>query len=154
MNPRRKQRLTIAISALVLIGGAIGLMLYALNENIDLFYTPSEIVEGKNGQKPYVGQRLRIGGLVVPGSVSRDQESLAVIFRLIDTGPEVEVRFNGILPDLFREGQGIVATGTLTSANTIKADEVLAKHDEEYMPPELAEKLKGIKHVKPSEAGY
>ncbi|MFC3093054.1 cytochrome c maturation protein CcmE [Alteromonas sediminis] len=154
MNPRRKQRLTIALAALVLIGGAIGLMLYALNENIDLFYTPTEIIDGKNGQKPYVGQRLRIGGLVVPGSVSRDQESLAVIFKLIDTGPQVEVRFNGILPDLFREGQGIVATGTLTSPTTITADEVLAKHDEEYMPPELAEKLKGIKHVKPSEAEY
>ena len=154
MNPRRKQRLFISLAALTLIGGAIGLMLYALNENIDLFYTPSEIIEGKNGSIPYVGQRLRIGGLVVPGSVSRDQDSLAVIFRLIDTGPEVTVSFNGILPDLFREGQGIVATGTLMENNTIKADEVLAKHDEEYMPPELAEKLKGIRHVKPSEAGY
>lgn len=154
MNPRRKQRLIISLSALFLVGGAVTLMLYALSENIDLFYTPSEIVDGKDGQKPQIGQRLRIGGLVVPGSLSRDQESLAVIFRLVDTGPEVEVSFNGILPDLFREGQGIVATGTLMSATSIKADEVLAKHDEEYMPPELAEQLKGIKHVKPSNAGY
>lgn len=153
MNPRRKQRLQISLIALGLFGGAIGLMLYALNSNIDLFYTPSEIVEGKNGAVPQVGQRLRIGGMVVPGSVSRDQQSLAVIFELIDVGPKVTVQFNGILPDLFREGQGIVATGTLVNETTIFAEEVLAKHDEEYMPPELAEKMKGIKHVKPENIG-
>lgn len=149
MNPRRKQRLAVVGIIGFLIVSAIGLMLYALNDSIDLFYTPSEIIEGKNGQKPQVGQRLRIGGMVVPGSVKRDQESLAVSFELIDTGPTVTVTYTGILPDLFREGQGIVATGVLTDASSIKAQEVLAKHDEEYMPPELAEKMKGIKHVKP-----
>jgi len=149
MNPRRKQRLAVMGIIGFLIVSAIGLMLYALNDSIDLFYTPSEIIEGKNGQKPQVGQRLRIGGMVVPGSVKRDQESLAVSFDLIDTGPTVTVTYTGILPDLFREGQGIVATGVLTGASSIKAQEVLAKHDEEYMPPELAEKMKGIKHVKP-----
>ncbi|CAI3939175.1 periplasmic heme chaperone [Alteromonas macleodii] len=149
MNPRRKQRLAVMGIIGFLIVSAIGLMLYALNDSIDLFYTPSEIIEGKNGQKPQVGQRLRIGGMVVPGSVKRDQESLAVSFDLIDTGPTVTVTYTGILPDLFREGQGIVATGVLTGASNIKAQEVLAKHDEEYMPPELAEKMKGIKHVKP-----
>lgn len=149
MNPRRKQRLAVVGIIGFLIVSAIGLMLYALNDSIDLFYTPSEIIEGKNGQKPQVGQRLRIGGMVVPGSVKRDQESLAVSFDLIDTGPTVTVTYTGILPDLFREGQGIVATGVLTGASNIKAQEVLAKHDEEYMPPELAEKMKGIKHVKP-----
>jgi cytochrome c-type biogenesis protein CcmE len=128
-------------------------MLNALGENIDHFYTPSEIVEGKNGIKPKVGQRLRIGGMVVTGSVSRDQESLAVTFDLVDIGPLVTVSYTGILPDLFREGQGIVATGRLSDSNFIVADEVLAKHDEEYMPPELAEKLKGIKHVKPDNYG-
>ncbi|GAA0370479.1 cytochrome c maturation protein CcmE [Bowmanella denitrificans] len=154
MNPRRKQRL-MAFSAIILvIGGAIGLMLYALGQNIDLFYTPSELVEGKNGVKPQVGQRLRIGGMVVPGSVQRDDDSLAVSFDLVDTGPVVRVSYQGILPDLFREGQGIVATGVLTALNHIEAEEVLAKHDEEYMPPELAEAMKGIKHVKPSEANY
>lgn len=153
MNPRRQKRL-MAVSAVVLVvAGAVGLMLYALNENIDLFYTPSEIVEGKQGQLPKVGQRLRIGGMVVPGTVARDQKSLAVSFDLIDTGPVVTVSYKGILPDLFREGQGIVATGVLTEANYIVADEVLAKHDEEYMPPELAEKMKGIKHVKPQNLG-
>ncbi|WP_334057305.1 cytochrome c maturation protein CcmE [Alteromonas sp. S005] len=149
MNPRRKQRLTVVGIIGFLVVSAIGLMLYALNDSIDLFYTPSEIIDGKNGQKPQVGQRLRIGGMVVPGSVKRDQESLAVSFDLIDTGPTVTVTYTGILPDLFREGQGIVATGVLTGEKNIKAQEVLAKHDEEYMPPELAEKMKGIKHVKP-----
>tara|TARA_R110002012_G_scaffold49984_4_gene129498 strand:- start:35 stop:529 length:495 start_codon:yes stop_codon:yes gene_type:complete len=156
MNPRRQKRL-IAISAIVLvIGAAIGLMLYALSQNIDLFYTPSEVIDGKQiGQVkevPQVGQRLRIGGMVVPGSVKRDSESLAVSFDLVDTGPIVTVSYQGLLPDLFREGQGIVATGVLTAGNHIEAHEVLAKHDEEYMPPELAEKMKGIKHVKPEQA--
>ena len=149
MNPRRKQRLAAVGIVGLLVISAIGLMLYALNDSIDLFYTPSEIVEGKNGQKPQIGQRLRIGGMVVPGSVKRDSESLAVSFDLMDTGPIVTVTYSGILPDLFREGQGIVATGVLTGSTSIKAQEVLAKHDEEYMPPELAEKMKGIKHVKP-----
>lgn len=150
MNPRRKQRLAVVGVIGLLVVSAIGLMLFALNDSIDLFYTPSEIVEGKNGQRPQIGQRLRIGGMVVPGSVSRDSESLAVSFDLIDTGPVVTVTFNGILPDLFREGQGIVATGVLTADAQINAQEVLAKHDEEYMPPELAEKMKGVKHVKPA----
>jgi len=153
MNPRRKQRLTIVSAVVLLVGSAIGLMLYALNDNIDLFYTPSEIIEGKQGEKPQVGQRLRIGGMVVPGTVARDNQTLEVAFDLVDTGPPVTVLYNGILPDLFREGQGIVATGVLVNATTIKAQEVLAKHDEEYMPPELAEKMKGIRHVKPENAG-
>lgn len=155
MNPRRKQRLiTVGVIGGLLIG-AVSLMLFALNENIDLFYTPSEIIDGKgkDGSKPQIGQRLRIGGLVVEGSVTRNQDTLAVEFDLIDTGPVVKISYIGILPDLFREGQGIVATGVLQADNLIVAEEVLAKHDEEYMPPELAEKLKGIKHVKPSDAG-
>ena len=154
MNPRRQKRL-MAVSAIVLVvSGAMGLMLYALNQNIDLFYTPSEIIDGKDGKIPPIGQRLRIGGMVVPGTVKRDQETLAVSFDLVDTGPAVTVSYQGILPDLFREGQGIVATGVLTKNNYIDAHEVLAKHDEEYMPPELAEKMKGIKHVKPEQASY
>jgi cytochrome c-type biogenesis protein CcmE len=154
MNPRRQKRLMVVSAILLVVGGAIGLMLYALTQNIDLFYTPSEIIQGKEGQIPQVGQRLRIGGMVVPGTVKRDQETLAVSFDLMDTGPIVTVSYQGILPDLFREGQGIVATGVLTKSNHIEAHEVLAKHDEEYMPPELAEKMKGIKHVKPDQASY
>ncbi|GAC18123.1 cytochrome c maturation protein CcmE [Paraglaciecola arctica] len=154
MNPRRQKRLLVVSSIILVLGGAIGLMLYALSQNIDLFYTPSEIIEGKDGQIPQVGQRLRIGGMVVPGTVKRDQQTLKVSFDLVDTGPVVTVSYQGILPDLFREGQGIVATGVLTKNNHIDAHEVLAKHDEEYMPPELAEKMKGIKHIKPDQASY
>ena len=92
--------------------------------------------------------------MVVPGTVNRDPQSLAVSFDLVDLGDAVTVTYSGILPDLFREGQGIVATGVLIDERSIEAHEVLAKHDEEYMPPELAEKMKGIKHVKPSEVDY
>ncbi|MGJ8629956.1 MAG: cytochrome c maturation protein CcmE [Glaciecola sp.] len=154
MNPRRKQRLITVGVIGGMVAGAISLMLFALNDNIDLFYTPSEIIDGKGkaAVKPQVGQRLRIGGMVVEGSVQRNQETLAVEFDLVDIGPIVTVSYTGILPDLFREGQGIVATGVLQEGNLIVAEEVLAKHDEEYMPPELAEKLKGIKHVKPADA--
>jgi cytochrome c-type biogenesis protein CcmE len=154
MNPRRQKRLMVVSGIFLVVSAAIGLMLYALNQNIDLFYTPSEIIEGKAGQVPAVGQRLRIGGMVVPGTVQRDQQTLAVSFDLVDIGPAVTVSYQGILPDLFREGQGIVATGVLTKRNHIDAHEVLAKHDEEYMPPALAEKMKGIKHVKPQQTNY
>ncbi|MDP5212408.1 cytochrome c maturation protein CcmE [Pseudoalteromonas tunicata] len=152
MNPRRKKRLFILVAILFGIGSAVGLVLYALQENINLFYTPSELIEGKgpDKQKPHVGQKLRIGGMVVPGSVVRDEKSLFVEFKLIDTGPLVTIRYQGILPDLFREGQGIVAQGHLTSFDTIEAFEVLAKHDEEYMPAEVAEAVKGIRHEKPA----
>lgn len=148
MNPRRKQRLMIALTGIGGLAVVIGLILYALGQNIDLFYVPSEIVNGrvKDGVKPHIGQRLRIGGLVVPGSVKRDDKTLEVSFDLVDTGPLVQVTYTGILPDLFREGQGIVAQGVLVEATKIEAFEVLAKHDEEYMPPEVAEALKGIKH--------
>jgi len=153
MNPRRKQRLIITASMLAGFGLIIGLILYAAGENMDLFYTPNEIVNGKNetGVKPKVGERLRIGGMVVPGSVVRDDKTLDVRFDLIDDGARVTVVYQGLLPDLFREGQGIIAQGHLVEAKEIKAFEVLAKHDEEYMPPEVAEAIKGIKHVKPDQ---
>ncbi|KJR29488.1 cytochrome c biogenesis protein CcmE [Vibrio navarrensis] len=142
MNPRRKKRLSIILAIFVGIGATIGLMLYALSQNMDLFYTPTELVQGKDdGTKPEVGQRLRIGGMVVKGSVRRDPESLKVSFELADVGPKVTIEYEGILPDLFREGQGIVAQGVLKNATTVEAFEVLAKHDEEYMPPEIAEAM-------------
>ncbi|GAM57640.1 cytochrome c-type biogenesis protein ccmE [Vibrio ishigakensis] len=145
MNPRRKKRLGLVLALVVGLGATVGLMLYALSQNMDLFYTPTEIVNGKaNGEKPEVGQRLRIGGMVVEGSVSRDNQSLKVSFDVADVGPAVTVVYEGILPDLFREGQGIVAQGVLTDATTVEAFEVLAKHDEEYMPPEIAEAMKVV----------
>ena len=151
MNPRRKRRLMTASAILIGLGVTVGLILYAMNQNIDLFYTPSEIVNGKGEAqiKPYVGQTLRVGGLVVPGTVKRDPQSLKVSFSLFDSGPLVTVEYEGILPDLFREGQGIVARGQLTDATTILASEVLAKHDENYMPPEVAEAV-NKHHVKPA----
>src|SRR5690606_28267151 len=140
MQSRRQKRLTAVVLVVALLGGAVAAMLYALQQNIDLFYTPSQLVDGlgEGKIKPQVGQRLRIGGMVVEGSVKRDPDSLKVSFDLVDTGPLVTVIYEGILPDLFREGQGIVAQGVLQDATTIKASEVLAKHDEEYMPPEVA----------------
>lgn len=155
MNPRRKKRLAITLSLVLGLSVAVGLTLYALQQNIDLFYTPSEIINGKNetGIKPEIGQRLRVGGMVLNGSVYRDPNSLKSNFDLIDNGGgRVTVYFDGILPDLFREGQGIVAQGLLTAPNKIEAFEVLAKHDEEYMPPEVADALKGMDHMKTQSA--
>lgn len=117
MNPRRKSRLTVILLVLLGVSVAAGLMMYALRSNIDLFYTPSEIVYGKNDdekQRPQVGQRIRVGGMVVAGTVERDAKSLKVKFDLNDIGPSITVEYEGILPDLFREGQGIVAQGVLS----------------------------------------
>ncbi|SQD80619.1 cytochrome c maturation protein CcmE [Moritella yayanosii] len=152
MNPRRKKRLSIALVIIIGLGSVTGLVLYALKQNIDLFYTPTQLIEGlgEDKIKPVIGQRLRIGGLVMPGTVKRNLEDLKVRFVLSDDGGGlVTLEYEGILPDLFREGQGIVAQGVLKSANVITATEVLAKHDEEYMPSEVAEAIKGIKHMKP-----
>lgn len=152
MIPRRKKRLTWVISLIAGVAVAVSLILYALNQNIDLFYTPSEVLtgKGKDQARPQIGQRIRVGGMVVEDSVRRDPQTLQVRFRVTDTGPEMTVLYTGILPDLFREGQGIVAQGTLIEPDVLQATEVLAKHDEEYMPPELAEAMKGIKHVNPN----
>lgn len=151
MNPRRKKRLTWVALLVVGVSAAVGLMLYAMSQSINLFYTPSDFVEPEAGkQPPVVGQRMRVGGMVVEGSVERNRDTLEVKFNITDTGPEITVLYQGILPDLFREGQGIVAQGELVEPRVLKASEVLAKHDEEYMPPELAEKMKGIKHVNPN----
>ncbi|HSG50766.1 MAG TPA: cytochrome c maturation protein CcmE, partial [Rheinheimera sp.] len=108
MHSRRQKRLFAVLLVITLLASAVGAMLYALQQNIDLFYTPSQLVEGlgKDKVKPQVGQRLRIGGMVVEGSVKRDPSSLKVSFDLVDTGPIVTVTYEGILPDLFREGQG------------------------------------------------
>ncbi len=145
MNPRRKSRLNLILLVLLGVAIASGLVMYALRSNIDLFYTPSEVVYGKNDDestKPEVGQRIRVGGMVVAGSVKRDAKSLKVQFDVNDIGPSITVEYEGILPDLFREGQGIVAQGVLKEPTVLQATEVLAKHDENYVPPELGEQLK------------
>ncbi|EHM2232179.1 cytochrome c maturation protein CcmE, partial [Salmonella bongori] len=150
MNIRRKNRLWIACGILAGLALTLALILYALRSNIDLFYTPGEILYGKREtqQMPETGQRLRVGGMVMPGSVRRDPDSLKVNFSIYDAEGSVTVSYEGILPDLFREGQGVVVQGTLEKGNHIQAQEVLAKHDENYTPPEV-EKAMQENHRRP-----
>lgn len=138
MNPVRRRRLIFALVIMMGAGAAVGLTLYALQQNINLFYSPSQIAAGEAPP----GRSIRIGGLVVPGSVQRAPQGLTVEFALTDNREQVRVRYEGILPDLFREGQGIVARGVLTPDGSVRAEEVLARHDENYMPPEVADSLK------------
>ncbi|MCL1060467.1 cytochrome c maturation protein CcmE [Shewanella gelidimarina] len=150
MNPRRKKRLTLAVALIGGVAAIASLLLYALNSNLNLFFTPTEIVQGKKdtGVMPEIGQRIRIGGMVTIGSMVRDPDSLHVQFAVHDSlGGEVIVTYDDLLPDLFREGQGIVAQGVLSAPGTLQATEVLAKHDENYMPPEVAEAM-GQTHEK------
>jgi cytochrome c-type biogenesis protein CcmE len=138
MKPARKKRLTLIV--LMVAGIAIGLFfaLQSLNQNIMFFFTPTEVADGK---APH-GRLFRMGGMVVTGSVSRPGEGLTVHFDLTDNESNVTVMYTGILPDLFREGQGIIANGQLDKDGAFVAQEVLAKHDENYMPPEVAEAMK------------
>jgi len=137
MNKRSKRKLLVAM---VVFGVATAtvLGLTAFRENLLYFYSPSQI---KAGEAPS-NRSFRIGGLVVNGSVRREEGSLAVKFDLTDNVATVPVTYTGILPDLFREGQGIVAMGSIDGTGLFVADEVLAKHDENYMPPEVADALK------------
>lgn len=137
MSPRKKR---IAIVCAILAGMAIAaaLILTAFESNLLYFYSPTQVV---NGEAP-TERSFRIGGLVLKDSVKRNTHNLEVSFILTDTVNQIEVTYDGILPDLFREGQGIVANGNLISGNVFKAEEVLAKHDENYMPPEVAQALK------------
>ena len=138
MNPVRKKRLLIVLAILAGVGIAVGLALSALQQNINLFYTPTQIAAGEAPQ----GTRIRAGGMVKKGSLERSADSLDVQFVVTDFAKEVTIHYRGILPDLFREGQGIVALGKLDGAGVLVADEVLAKHDEKYMPPEVTKALK------------
>jgi cytochrome c-type biogenesis protein CcmE len=134
----RKQRRGVLIgTCLAVLGLAVGLVLFALRDSIVFFYTPSEVAE----KHLETGQRFRLGGLVEDGSVKRG-EGTTVSFVITDKRSTLPVTFTGVLPDLFREGQGVVAEGMLTSDGAFRADSVLAKHDENYMPPEVAKKLK------------
>ena len=119
------------------VGAATALVLKAFSENLLYFYSPTQVVAG---EAP-ASRLFRIGGMIVDGSVKRDPDSLKVSFSLTDTAEEVRVHYEGILPDLFREGQGIVANGELNEEGDFIAREVLAKHDENYMPPEVADAL-------------
>ena len=137
MHPKRKQRLLIALAIVALSSATIGLIAYALSGNINLFYSPSEVA---SGEAP-LERELRVGGMVVEGSVKRASDRLETRFDVTDFVHSVTVSYDGILPDLFAEGEGVVATGVLGADGVVTASEVLAKHDENYMPPGVAEAL-------------
>ena len=142
MTPRRRQRLVLV--GLIVVGCTIatGLALLALRENINLFFSPSQIVDGTAPSNT----TIRLGGMVVAGSVQRG-DNLGVTFVLTDLAEQVTVTYEGILPDLFREGQGIVTQGKLDSTGRFVAQQVLAKHDETYMPPEVNDALRKVMAV-------
>jgi cytochrome c-type biogenesis protein CcmE len=138
MHPIRKQRLLIVLSVVVFSSAAIGLATYALRGNINLFYPPVDVAAGTAP----LDTPIRVGGMVVEGSVERADDSLDVRFSVTDYRATVDIVYSGILPDLFAEGEGVVASGRLGTDGVLRASEVLAKHDENYMPPEVAEALK------------
>ncbi len=138
MHPVRKQRLYLVVFIVLFSTLAIGLMAYVLRENINLFFTPAAVAAGHAPLE----RRIRVGGCVLPGSVARDRESLRVGFTITDGEANLRVHYSGILPDLFSEGDAVVANGVLDGSGDFQASEVLAKHDEQYMPREVAESLK------------
>jgi cytochrome c-type biogenesis protein CcmE len=137
MTPKRRQRLFLIAGMVIGVGIAAGFALKAFNENLMFFYSPTEVVAGDAPGD----HMIRVGGLVTTGSVQRQPDGLTVKFDLTDNTDTITVQYTGILPDLFREGQGIVAHGRLQDDRLFVADEVLAKHDENYMPPEVADAL-------------
>ena len=138
MTPKRRKRLLLIGLMVAGVAIAAGFALKAFNENLMFFYTPSNVAAG---EAP-AGHLIRVGGLVTEGSVQRLSDGLTVRFDITDNAETITVQYTGILPDLFREGQGIVAHGRLQDDLIFIADEVLAKHDENYMPPEVADALK------------
>ena len=134
---RKQKRLSVIAGALAFLGAATALTFYALGQRTSYFYMPSDLAAAT--LEP--GQRIRLGGLVEKGSVSRGQDT-SVAFAITDTTNSVKVVYDGILPDLFREEQGVVTEGSIDAAGTFHADSVLAKHDENYMPKEVADSLK------------
>jgi cytochrome c-type biogenesis protein CcmE len=142
MTPKRRQKLFVVLGLVSLAAIAVGLTLYALRSNINLFFSPVQIAAG---DAPF-DRQIRAGGMVREGSVDRDRDSLEVTFTVTDYVDDLEVRYSGILPDLFREGQGVVVVGELQPEGWLSADQVMARHDENYMPPEVAQALE--------EAGY
>jgi cytochrome c-type biogenesis protein CcmE len=144
---RKRRRLYMVLAGMVLLSGAVALVLAALDENLSYFYDPSNIAEAPPGRP------IRLGGLVEEGSVARQADGLTVTFRVTDLANSIDVTYKGLLPDLFREGQGVITQGTLGPDRVFVAREVLAKHDETYMPREVADALKKSGQWKGGEAG-
>lgn len=142
MHPKRKRRMIALLVVLAGVGVASAITTWSLQQNMQLFVSPSDLDQ----QNMPVGKQFRLGGLVMPGSVSRASDGLAVQFVVTDGPASVPVSYDGILPDLFREGQGIVARGSFDEQQHFTATEVLAKHDENYMPPEVADALEKTGH--------
>jgi cytochrome c-type biogenesis protein CcmE len=145
MTPTRKRRLIAVLLILAGVGVASTIAFYSLQENLLYFQSPSDLAQ----QPIPPGRQFRLGGLVKPGSVNRPDNDLATRFVVTDGPEEVIVEYVGILPDLFREGQGVIARGALNGTGLFEASEVLAKHDENYMPPEVADALEESGHVSP-----
>ena len=144
---RKHRRLSFVVLALAALGVAAALVLVAFEEEIVFFYSPSDLAE----QKQPPNRAFRLGGLVEEGSVEKAEDGLTVKFRITDTANSTQVSYRGILPDLFREGQGVVTEGQLGSDGVFVAREVLAKHDETYMPKEVADSLKKAGHWREGE---
>jgi len=145
---RRQKTLAFIVAGVVGLGIAVGLVLYALRDNVSLYFTPTQVF---NKEAP-LGRSFRIGGLVVDHSLKRERDGLTVHFKVTDTDKSMPVVYKGILPDLFKEGKGVVAEGKLESDGVFHASQVLAKHDENYMPPEAKAALEAAKKDKAKEA--
>ncbi len=143
MKPRHK-RLILVVVALALLGLGATFVLKAFRSNLVFFYTPTEVFAGQVPQ----GQAFRIGGMVLDDSLQRKEDGVTVRFAVTDTIENVPVQYTGILPDLFQEGKGVVAQGRMNPQGVFVADQVLAKHDENYMPPEAAEALERARKIK------
>jgi cytochrome c-type biogenesis protein CcmE len=147
VTPTRKRRLIAVLLILAGVGIASTIAFYSLQENLLYFQSPSEVAD----QAMPAGRQFRLGGLVKPGTVNRTGDGLTTQFVVTDGPAELEVQYVGILPDLFREGQGVIARGALNAQGSFDATEVLAKHDENYMPPEVADALEKTGHTVASE---
>jgi cytochrome c-type biogenesis protein CcmE len=143
VTPTRKRRLIALVLILAGVGVAAAITFKSLQQNMLYFQSPSDLA----AQPIPPGRQFRLGGLVKPGSVQRESDGLAIHFVVTDGPQEVNVEYEGILPDLFREGQGVIARGALNGSGQFEATEVLAKHDENYMPPEVADALEKSGHV-------
>jgi cytochrome c-type biogenesis protein CcmE len=135
---RKRRRMIFILTGMVLLSAAVALVLVAIDETVTFFYSPTEV----EAQAPAPGRSFRLGGLVEEGSVKKLDDGLTVEFRVTDLAASIPVNYRGILPDLFREGQGVITEGKLDANGVFVAQEVLAKHDENYMPPEVADVLK------------
>jgi len=149
MRSRKRQRLWLVSLAVLLLGGAAALALTAFEDNLVFFQSPSDLAAGK----AETGRLIRLGGLVEEGSVERTPGSARIAFQMTDGAASARVVYEGILPDLFREGQGVVANGRVRPDGVFEAVEILAKHDENYMPPEVADALKKAGKWKHAEGG-